>query len=1019
MSPDDYPAMPFSYEAVSQVKMPEQSRQMPEALDVSPEDVNPVANRQEAAGLFADGKTMFAFDEMDGTPTRITSLEMLNSYTPDTIGWMEPEADSGARYMPEASYDSIMERYKETPSTEVSAKGRVYSPIIRDLLQRRKAGEVIPKSVMDRAITEHFPSYKVKVPKSPSDLPSQAKVLASITPDKLKKHLETMKEGLPSEGEKVTVRQDVPAMTDFGVGVVTTTTKNGKIYRPSTRIKDPVFVLNEIQTEKIGMGEGKAPHIVVNGKWVADQSFPKDLDTWTQVGFNPDRHSYYYERGTNKMVVSGEEALQIGNTVFVKKPDFGDPMDPKAVKRYMPEKVDADYMKAVEAGDVEAQQRIVDKAAGNTPKVYRGDAESFNQFNETKRGKSTRTEASKAAYFFTDSASEARAYANFANVNTGGVVRKFRLLGKGIEAPKGSNPNASLDLLNKANKDGYDYVVFKDTSDIIDPNEYPDIIVDGQRVFIDSRGSVYDMVNEALSGTQKQRESVANDLQDYLDNFDSIEDAKAEEPMMFELIDALRSDPSRISTYEQKTPTVYAVFNPEMAKSADPITRDDSGNIIPPSKRFNTESKDIRYMPEKIESKKTYSIKNKIGMEFPKSNPKSGYTEVKMETSDGNEMIYKFQAGSNTPPDIQPYTIKNGEWAAITQADRHDGVDARMGGVAYPFLESNNIVITASDGNTYRPVWASLGESTTSSMKSMAMQTTNGTFFVHLMGEEAHISNNQTFNDYFAILKKAKISEESKKNISIVRELASRKTEIELNNTSLYNKARTSKTAIDATKLQKLDPDIAKFFRELGGVKSSKTRGNEAKAKEQFDIALNKLKEKEWFAEFESSLNIKKYANRSARDTFHVRGAQIDALYSIPDVPSVKKYLSDTSDFVGGKTGDIVAAVQVSKNPEAFRIYTGDDPVLEAKMKPLEREIRDKLLASGKFKAHVSYPWVVLGPGDGSNFMLDKSVSAETLFPEYKNEHPSETVKNGSGTTILGAMRMRLGIPMIVGEKKK
>lgn len=429
---------------------------------------------------------------------------------------------------------------------------------------------------------------------------------------------------------------------------------------------------------------------------------------------------------------------------------------------------------------------------------------------------------------------------------------------------------------------------------------------------------------------------------------------------------------------------------------------------------------DYRYMPErKIESQKTHVIENKVGMEFPKSNPKSGYTEVKMQTSDGNEMIYKFQSGSNVPPEVRSYTTKNGEWAAITQADRHDGVDSRMGGVAYPFLESNNVVVTASDGNTYRPVWASLGESTTSSMKSMSMQTTNGTFFVHLMGEEAHISNNQTFNDYFTILKKAKISEESKKNISIVRELASRKTEIELNNTSLYNKSRASKTPIDEAKLQKIDPDISKFFRELGGVKSSKTKGNEAKAKEQFNAALDKLKKKEWFAEFESSLNTKKYADRSSRDTFHVRGAQIDALYSIPDVPSVKKYLSDSSDFIGGKTGDIVAAIQVSKNQDAFRIYTGDDPIQESKMKPLEKEIRDKLLASGKFKSHVSYPWVVLGPGDGSNFMLDKSVSAETLFPNYRNEHPSETVKSGNSTTILGAMRMKLGVPMIVGGKTK
>ena len=41
---------------------------------------------------------------------------------------------------------------------------------------------------------------------------------------------------------------------------------------------------------------------------------------------------------------------------------------------------------------------------------------------------------------------------------------------------------------------------------------------------------------------------------------------------------------------------VYTLFNPEsQAKSADPVTYDDNGNIIPLSQRFNTESDDIRY----------------------------------------------------------------------------------------------------------------------------------------------------------------------------------------------------------------------------------------------------------------------------------------------------------------------------------------------------------------------------------------------------------------------------------------
>ena len=43
--------------------------------------------------------------------------------------------------------------------------------------------------------------------------------------------------------------------------------------------------------------------------------------------------------------------------------------------------------------------------------------------------------------------------------------------------------------------------------------------------------------------------------------------------------------------------THVIVFDPNQIKSADPITRDDAGNIIPLSERFNPSSDDIRYMP--------------------------------------------------------------------------------------------------------------------------------------------------------------------------------------------------------------------------------------------------------------------------------------------------------------------------------------------------------------------------------------------------------------------------------------
>jgi hypothetical protein len=40
---------------------------------------------------------------------------------------------------------------------------------------------------------------------------------------------------------------------------------------------------------------------------------------------------------------------------------------------------------------------------------------------------------------------------------------------------------------------------------------------------------------------------------------------------------------------------VLVVKDPSQIKSAEPIVRDDAGNVIPLSERFNTESNDIRY----------------------------------------------------------------------------------------------------------------------------------------------------------------------------------------------------------------------------------------------------------------------------------------------------------------------------------------------------------------------------------------------------------------------------------------
>ena len=208
------------------------------------------------------------------------------------------------------------------PATGVAVEnGRAYSPIVRDLLQRRAAGEDIPRSVIDQAINDNFPAQLVEPPKTESELPSRATIDDAINEGQRRDQI--AKSNI-QPGEAVTIRQDVPAMTRKGVGVVTIKGKSGNSYDAAARISDPQFILNEKKSLEIGMGGAKGPHIAIRGKWSSDQSMPADLSEWTQVGFNPDRHSFYYDRATMKQVVGGSEAYQIGNTVFVKDAQFGD-----------------------------------------------------------------------------------------------------------------------------------------------------------------------------------------------------------------------------------------------------------------------------------------------------------------------------------------------------------------------------------------------------------------------------------------------------------------------------------------------------------------------------------------------------------------------------------------------------------------------------------------------------------------------------------------------------------------------
>jgi TP901 family phage tail tape measure protein len=224
------------------------------------------------------------------------------------------------------------------PQSKAAIKaGRMYSPEARAMLQKLQTGEKIDRDLLDALIERDIPIREVIAPSSVKDLPSQALIKNALDKEQAKRANKLSE--LPA-GSEITVRQDVPSMTRKGVGVVKTESSGGfKSYDSFVAFDNPSMGKSaglERASLNIGAGKEKSPLLKISGTLSKDQSLPKDLKNWTQVGYNPDRHSYYYDRKTKKPIVGGQQAIQIGNTVFIKEAISGNREDFSYAKGYIP-----------------------------------------------------------------------------------------------------------------------------------------------------------------------------------------------------------------------------------------------------------------------------------------------------------------------------------------------------------------------------------------------------------------------------------------------------------------------------------------------------------------------------------------------------------------------------------------------------------------------------------------------------------------------------------------------------------
>jgi hypothetical protein len=134
---------------------------------------------------------------------------------------------------------------------------------------------------------------------------------------------------------------------------------------------------------KIATGEGKLPAQTMEGKYKnisPEEAYKRVTELlndpeWIQVGVDPTRHGYFYDRANAMPVSSADELIQIGNFVLAKNAQY----DSK--ENYLYEKVGAEPQTDTPAfkrwfGD----SKVVDKD-GNPVVVYHGTDSKFKKFN--------------------------------------------------------------------------------------------------------------------------------------------------------------------------------------------------------------------------------------------------------------------------------------------------------------------------------------------------------------------------------------------------------------------------------------------------------------------------------------------------------------------------------------------------------------------------------------------------------------------------------------------------------------
>lgn len=259
--------------------------------------------------------------------------------------------------------------------------------------------------------------------------------------------------------------------------------------------------------------------------------------------------------------------------------------------RYSLTRANDEYMKAVESGNVEEQQRLVDEAAKNagydSPKVFHQTGERFWEFKTDNPVAGAYDSETPNGIFFKSNDHDIGVGGNYVETGHGGEIQMAAYLR--MENTLHFSDRKEANAWYVKNVPGYE-AAQTEMKKAVEPFDRQIDALDDEFFVNDSISEEeYDrqwnnLIEKLRETENKYRKRLREILDDYFltgnSGYDSIE---------------LDYDGHRYIDGKRENVHTYIVFDGSQVKSADPITYDDSGNVIPLTERFDRGNRDIRW----------------------------------------------------------------------------------------------------------------------------------------------------------------------------------------------------------------------------------------------------------------------------------------------------------------------------------------------------------------------------------------------------------------------------------------